>query len=215
VGLLTPPPLPEEEVLAPGADPLPFADAIGARLGAPGAPTGRVLHAECGDGALLVSLTAAGIDAYGVDPGTTASDRATQAALDVRRDDVLGHLGSVGDEALAGLVLSACVDRLSLAERRRLLRLAEQKLAPNATVVVIGTTPEAWARTVGPVAADLSPGRPLHAATWAHLISQVGFSGVEVTSAGDGFAVTATKREVDLPVAAPGGVTKTPDSAAR
>ena len=34
--------------------------------------------------------------------------------LDVRRDDVLGHLGSVGDDRLAGLVLSGCVDRMTI-----------------------------------------------------------------------------------------------------
>ena len=214
VGLLTAPPLPEEEVLVPGADPQPFADDIRSRLTAAGAPRGRVLHAECGDGALLASLATAGVDAYGVDPGTAASDRAAQAGLDVRRDDVLGHLGSVADEALAGLVLSACVDRLSLAERRRLLQLAEQKLAARGTLVVLGTTPEVWERTVGPVAADLSPGHPLHPATWAHLIGQLGFSGVDVSTGTDGFAVTATKREVDMPVvSAPGGGTTASDRA--
>jgi len=194
VGLLTPPPLPEDEVLVPGADPAPFAEAVVRRLEASGAPVGRVLHAECGDGALLVALGRAGIDAYGVDPGTAASDRAVQAGLDVRRDDVLGHLGSVADEALAGLVLSACVDRLSLTERRRALRLAEEKLAPGGVLVVIGTAPGAWERVAGPVAADLAPGRPLHAETWVHLVGQAGFADARTQAGDDAFAVTADKR---------------------
>ena len=199
VGLLTPPALPEEEVLPAGADTAPFADSLLARLVAAGVPRGRVLHAECGDGSLLHTLSTAGVDAYGVDPGRNASDEAARSGLDVRRDDVLGHLGSVGDEALAALVLSACVDRMSLAERRRLLRLAEQKVAPHGTLVVIGTAPEAWVGAVGPVAADLSPGRPLHPQTWAHLVAQVGFADVETAERPGSFAVTAVKRAVPTP----------------
>lgn len=199
VTLLTPPPLPEEEVLVPGADPAPFVGLLRTRLSAPGAPPGRVLHAECADGVLLGALAGAGVDAYGIDPGTAASDRAVASGLDVRRDDVLGHLGSVGDESLAGLVLSGCVDRMSLAERRRMLGLAELALAPGATLAVIGTMPEAWERTAGPVAADLAPGRPLHPDTWAHLVGQLGFTGVEVSPLGDSFAVVATKRAADAP----------------
>jgi hypothetical protein len=212
VGLLTPPPLPEDEVLVPGADTAPFAALITATLSAPTAPTGRVLHVECGDGA----LTAAGLDAYGVDPGSAASDRAAQAGLDVRRDDALGHLGSVGDDALAGLVLSACVDRFSLAERRRLLRLAETKLAAGGHLVVIASTPEAWEQMVGPIAADLSAGRPLHCETWVHLVGQAGFTGIEVNAAADGFAVVAVKPRVEVPpVASARGSASAPDGALR
>ena len=209
VGLLTPPPLPEEEVLVPGADPAPFAEALRARLAAPGAPPGRVLHAECGDGALVAELAAAGVDAYGIDPGSAAADRAVQAGLDVRRDDVLGHLGSVAEEVLSGLVLSACVDRMSLPERRRLLGLAEEKLAPGGVLVVIGTMPEAWERAAGPVAADLSPGRPLHPDTWAHLVGHMGFSAPEVSPGERSFAVTATKRGAEAPGAGVPGAAPT------
>ena len=202
VAVLTPPALPEEELLTPGADAAPFLDALRTRLRSHGTSAGRVLHAECGDGSLLASLAASGIDAYGIDPGTAASDRAVQAGLDVRRDEVLGHLESVADEALAGLVLSACVDRLSLAERRRLVRLAEAKVAPGGMLAVIGTMPEAWERRVGPVVADLSPGRPLHPETWAHLVSQIGFADVDHLTDRDGFAVVAAKSSDPPPAGA-------------
>ncbi|HLI74140.1 MAG TPA: methionine biosynthesis protein MetW [Acidimicrobiales bacterium] len=194
VSVLSPPPLPEEELVTPGADPTPFASLLVGRLHpSQVAGSGRVLHAECGDGALLLVLRDAGIDAYGIDPGTAASDRAVEKGLDVRRDDVLGHLGAVAGEALAGLVLSACVDRLSIADRRQLIRLAEAKVAPGALVAVVGTAPAAWERRAGAVASDLAPGRPWHAATWAHLLAQVGFSDVEVVEGGDAFAVVASK----------------------
>ena len=72
------------------------------KLSDPGAPEGRVLHAECGDGALIDALADADIDVYGIDPGSAAADRAAEKGLDVRRDDVLGHLASVGDEQAFG-----------------------------------------------------------------------------------------------------------------
>jgi hypothetical protein len=201
---MTPPPLPESEPVPPGADVLPFAAAILGRLRSAGAPAGRVLHAECGAGSLLRALAEAGVDAYGVDPGTAEADLATEAGMEVRRDDVLGHLGSVADERLAGLVLSGCVDRLSLSERRRLLALAELKLAPGGTLVVVSTSPGAWEPSVGPVVADLAPGRPLHAETWSYLLGQLGFDGLEIVEPGGSaggrgrgeasFAVLADKR---------------------
>ncbi|MHB8594578.1 MAG: hypothetical protein ACYDB3_09675, partial [Acidimicrobiales bacterium] len=64
LALLVPPAMAEEAEVAGGADVAPFIDAIGARL-SPGAP-GRVLHAECGDGALLDALGVAGVDVYGI-----------------------------------------------------------------------------------------------------------------------------------------------------
>lgn len=192
VALLTPPALPGEQGLAPGADPTPFIDVLTARLG--GRRGDRVLHAECGSGALLAALGSAGVDAYGIDPGTAAADQAALAALDVRRDDVLGHLGSLGMESLGGLILSGVVDRASTAERRRLLELAEPVLVPGGVLAVLGIAPDAWERVVGPVVSDLAPGHPLHAETWAHLVTSVGFADVEVHRGPDSFAVTATKR---------------------
>ncbi len=191
---LTPAPLPEEEVLSPGADPAPYLEELVERLGAV-ADRGRILQAECGAGTLLAALGGAGHDAYGIDPGSSAADAAAATGLEVRRDDVLGHLGSVGPESLAGLVLAGCVDRMSTAERRRLVALAELTVAPGGLVVVLGTEPAAWEETVGPVAADLAPGRPLHPDTWAHLLTRIGLE-VVATLAGDpaSFALVASKR---------------------
>jgi hypothetical protein len=183
VDMLVVPALPQEDAVTPGADPAPFTELITTRITSPSTPTGRVLHAECGDGTLMESLAAADLDVYGIDPGTAAADRAAEKGLDVRRDDVLGHLGSVGDEKLAALVLSGCVDRMTTADRRNLLRLAEEKVAAAGTVALLVSAPSSWEKAVGPVVADLSPGRPWHADTWAYLLAQMGFVDI-VTVAG-------------------------------
>lgn len=193
LSLVTGGPLGDDEELTPGADPAPFLDAVVERLrGGEGA--GRVLHAECGDGRLLQALAAAGLDAYGIDPGTGAADLAVAASLDVRRDDAVGHLTSLADGTLGGLVLSGVVDRASVAHRRRLLQLAELKLAPGAPLVVIGTAPGAWDRLAGPVAADLAPARPWHAETWSELATRAGLRDAEVRTGDAGYAVLASAR---------------------
>ena len=64
---------------------------------------GRVLHAECGNGSLVGALSAAGVDAYGVDPTESLIEPAVERGLDVRAESVLGHLEVVADEALSGI----------------------------------------------------------------------------------------------------------------
>ena len=142
---------------------------------------GRVLHAECGQGATVQVLRGAGIDAYGVDPRGPLVDAAVAAGLEAWADDPLSHLGAVADAGLAGLVLSGCVDRLGPGRRRALVDHAAAKLAPGGRLVVIGTVPERWARSVPALEADLAPGRPLHAVTWAHLLERARFEQATTT----------------------------------
>jgi Methionine biosynthesis protein MetW len=186
VEMLVEPVLPEEDALAPGADPAPFFRLLATRFSSPGAPTGRILHAECGDGSLLEALSEADLDVYGIDPGTAGADAAVRKGLEVRRDEVLGHLGSVADERLSGIVLSGCVDRMSVSERRRLLRLAELKLAPGGTLALLLSAPGFWQSRVGPVVADLSGGRPRHPETWGYLVRKLGLTEISIFSSRDG-----------------------------
>jgi hypothetical protein len=137
---------------------------------------GRVLHAECGAGALLTRLVADGRDAYGVEPTERLAMAAAQAGLDVRADDALTHLRAVPDGALGGLVLSGAIDCLPLGSVLELADLAAAKLAAGGVVTVISAGPAAWARALDPVLADLSPGRPLHPETWTHLLAARGFA---------------------------------------
>ncbi|MHB8440412.1 MAG: class I SAM-dependent methyltransferase [Acidimicrobiales bacterium] len=174
-------------LLVPGADPGPYVGSIVDKLRS---VDGRVLHAECGDGAVLAALASARIDAYGIDPGTDAADSATLAGLDVRRDVALGHLDALAIGTLGAVILSGIVDRASLPERRRLLAAAERAVRPGGALCIIGTEPALWSGRVGPVVADLSPGSPLHAETWVHLLSQAGLPGAEVQRTADSYCVT-------------------------
>lgn len=139
--------------------------------------TGRVLHGDAADGAIVRALVEAGVDAYGVSPGTTAGTAGTAAATDIelRDDEVTVHLRALPDGALAGLVLSDVVDSLPLGGQLQLADLAVSKVAPGGTVVVISRDPRSWGRGEPDWLVDLSPGRPLHAGTWVHVLTERGF----------------------------------------
>lgn len=183
--------LAEARHVGPTADPAPFATRVITEMRR---ASGRVLVAEVGSGSLLRDLVDAGVDAYGLDPGNHA-DRITTTDLEIRDEETVAHLTKVGEEALGGLVLAGGADRLPLGGQLALVERAAATLADGAPLVVLSTTPAAWAQAVDPVDADLAPGRPLHPATWRHLLEHRGFTDVEVH---DG-PVIATLDRVDGP----------------
>lgn len=156
--------------------------------------TGRVLVAECGDGALVRQLVDAGLDAYGCDPRLALTEAASVAGLEVRPDEVMDHLRAVDHEALGGLVLAGTVDRVPVGLQLALADLAADVLATGGRLALVGTTPDAWGRTTSVVEADLSPGRPLHAETWIHLLEERGFAGVERRDGAPSYVVTAVRQ---------------------
>ena len=168
-------------------DPSPVADAVASHLEG---VTGRVLVSEAGDGALLLRLQH--LDVYGVEPSLELAESSTLAGLDVRADGALDHRRAVEAGALGALVLTGAVDRVPLGVKVALLHRTADVLADGGRVALVGTDPDAWGRG-NPVEADLAPGRPLHAATWVHLLEGLGFTGARVEEAGDTFAVLAAR----------------------
>ncbi len=142
----------------------------GEAVAALGSVAGRVLVADCGDGSLVRLLVEAGVDAYGVDPSEDVLEHALAEGLDVRASSVLDHLGAVGPEGLAGIVLDGSVQWLRPSDRLRLADLVADRLAVGGVLVLHSAAPEGWERSVGPVVADLAPGRPVHVETWEHLL---------------------------------------------
>ena len=164
-----------------------FADAIAGHLDG---VTGRVLVTAVGDGDLLRRL--AHLDAYGVEPRGDLAESAGLTGLDVRTDDPLEHLRAVDDDALSAVVLVGTVDRAPLGTQLALVERAAAVVADGGRVALIGSDPARWG-TTNPVEADLAPGRPLHAATWVHLLEEHGFLGVEVVE-GDGSYLVLAQR---------------------
>jgi len=154
-------------------------------IGALSKTTGRVLHAECGNGSLVERLVAAGVDAYGVDPAELTIEPAVDRGLDVRAESALDHLEVVAEEALSGIVLSGSVQWLHPNQRDRLVALASARLAIDGVLVLHSSTPEAWRRRHSHLVEDLSPGHPLHSDTWTHLLGAHGLATTGVRTGGD------------------------------
>jgi hypothetical protein len=155
-------------------------------------PTGRVAHLECGDGALLVALADAGVDAYGVDPRPDAAARADERAIEVRTVGALSHLRALPPGALGGVVLSGCVERLATGDLIELVERVTNALVPGAPLVLFSRDPSAPA---DPIATDLAPGRPLHAETWCFLLQRQSFDGIDIQWQGQSgaYAITAAR----------------------
>ena len=85
-------------------------------IGALRGVTGRVAVGEAGRGDLVAALTDAEIDAYGVEPRVDLADAAIGRGLEIRLDNVFGHLRSVTPGDLEAIVLRACVEQLPTGE---------------------------------------------------------------------------------------------------
>ena len=137
---------------------------------------GRVLHAACGDGWLVTVLTAAGADAYGVDPRPDKVADHELGDLDLREEPLLAHLGAVEPAALGAVVLTGVMEGSAPGERRRILGAAAGALGPDGVLVVHSLTPTAWAAPDAPMEADLAPGRPFRPATWGPVLADLGLT---------------------------------------
>jgi len=127
----------------------------------------------------------AGIDAYGVEPSEVTVEPGIERGLDVRAESVLDHLQVVSEEALGAIIISGSVQWLHANDRQRLVQLASSRLAVGGVLVLQSITPEAWQRSAPSLVTDLAPGRPLHAATWSHLLAGQGVESVAVHAGGD------------------------------
>ena len=139
---------------------------------------GRVLHADCGDGEVVLRLAAAGVDAYGV--GAAAP---TEAGVSLRADSPLDHLRVVGDGRLAAVAVSGFVDGQARSHQVETAGHLGRVIVPGGRILLVGTAPGAWAAGRPATEVDLAPGRPLHAETWCALLGAAGFSSVAIADA--------------------------------
>lgn len=141
--------------------------------------SGRVAVVECGVGAVLRNLVDGGVDAYGVEADITVADAAAAAGLEVRGGDPLEHLRGLAPDVLSGLVLFGWIEQRPVGDLVEVAERAASVLEPAGRVILLSRTPE-WFTASDPVRADLLPGRPLHAVTWAHLLAEQGFESIEI-----------------------------------
>ena len=142
-----------------------------------GTPGGEVVHADCGEGALVAAIAAAGTPVHGVEPRGGVALHALEDGCRVAICEVHEHLSTRSQGSLGGVVLSGVVDRLPVSELVPLLAQCRRTLALGAPLVVVAepaATDEAWP----PPASELLAGRPLHLVTWDVLLERAGFTEV-------------------------------------
>ena len=142
--------------------------------------SGRVLFGDLFEPALIQFLRDQGVDSYGVSP----TGRAVEA-IDIQQSELIEHLDHLETDTLGGFILCGITDRSSLNEQLRALRLLLLRSAPGARVAIIVVKPEMLSRRLGPVAADLLQGRPLHSETWCYLLSRENASDISVAESSD------------------------------
>ena len=152
-----------------------LAAALAAELGD---SKGRILVAECGDGAILALLADQGRDVYGIDTRVEYLDQLEIRRLEVRNAKTLSHLAKVENSSLGTLVLSGIVDRASISDRVAALFHAKRVLYQGGTLAIVSSGLETFMAPENHLEADLSPGRPFTPQTWAELARRLSFSHV-------------------------------------
>jgi hypothetical protein len=142
------------------------------------APGGEVLHADCGEGALVRALTEQGVPAVGVEPRGGVALRALERGCDVTICEGVEYLRQRPAASLGGLVLSGVVDRLPLHSLVPLLTEARRALKGDAPLVIV-SEPIDPLPVNAPASHDMVDRAALHLETWELLLDRSGF--VEVT----------------------------------
>jgi hypothetical protein len=156
---------------------------------------GEVLHADCGEGALVSLLTQRGVPAAGVEPRGGVALRALERGCDVTISEIGEYLPQRSAASLGGLVLSGVVDRLPLHAILPLLAKSHRALASGAPIVIVAEPLGPLPRNA-PASQDMVDRAALHLETWELLLDRSGFVDVTPLPAGTGdderFGVSAT-----------------------
>jgi hypothetical protein len=144
-----------------------------------------ILHADCGEGALIRALTRQGARANGVEPRGGVALSALERGCDVTISEVTEELPQRSTASLGGLVLSGVVDRLPLHAILPLLAESHRVLARGAPIVIV-SEPLAPLSLNAPTSHDMVDRAALHLETWELLLDRSGFVDVTPLPAGTG-----------------------------
>ena len=139
-----------------------------------------VLDVGCGRGEFLALLRAEGVRATGVDANHEMAVVARERGLEVVESDALGHLESLADGSLGGLMAAQVVEHFEPAYLTRLLATAFHKLRPGAPIVMETINPACWLAFFSSYLRDFTHVRPIHPETLQYLLQASGFGGVTI-----------------------------------
>ena len=140
----------------------------------------RVLDVGCGRGEMLSALKAAGIGARGIDLNADMVAVAQERGLDAASGDALGHLSSLPDESLDGLIATQVLEHLEPGYLMRLLDAAARKLQPGSPIVLETINPACWLAFFSSYIRDFTHVRPVHPETLQYLLRASGFERVDI-----------------------------------
>lgn len=141
---------------------------------------GPVVDIGCGRGEWLELLKGKGIPAYGVDNNPEVAARAATRGLDVRTENGLDHLRTVGERTLNAVTAFHVAEHLPLDVLIELIDLSLAALRPGGKLIL--ETPNPANLSVGSTTFWLDPThiRPLPSDLLAFLVESRGFTDVEV-----------------------------------
>ena len=148
-------------------------------------PGGPIVHADCGEGGLLVALAAHGAVARGVEPRGAVALRALERGCTVTIGEGSEYLGAASPSSLGGVALSGVVDRVPVHHLLPVLHQCRRALARGAPLVVL-SEPVTAAGDRPAFVRDLVEARPLHQSTWELLLTRTGFVDVRLLDGPEG-----------------------------
>jgi SAM-dependent methyltransferase len=135
-----------------------------------------VLDVGCGRGELLDLFKESGIGARGLDMNHEMVEACRARGLDAVEGDLVGHLESLPDGSLGGLIAIQVVEHLEPSHLMRALDVAFHKLRPGSPIVLETINPACWFAFFSSYIRDLTHVRPIHPETLEYLLTASGFS---------------------------------------
>jgi 2-polyprenyl-3-methyl-5-hydroxy-6-metoxy-1,4-benzoquinol methylase len=141
---------------------------------------GPVLDVGCGRGEFLELMSAAGIEARGLDSDLDMVLQCKEKGLDVAQCDALQYLAGTPDDSLGGIFSAQVIEHLTTAQLSELISLAARKLRPGGLIILETLNPESLFVHYKWFWMDLSHVRLIHPQTLAFLLESAGL--VEVST---------------------------------
>ena len=140
----------------------------------------EVLDVGCGRGELLDLFRQGGIDARGIDSNAAMVEGCRARGLTADQADALGHLQSLPDGSLGGLIAIQVVEHLDPGYLLRFIETTFHKLRPGAPLVFETINAACWVAFFDSFIRDITHRWPLHPDTLRYLVQASGFASVEI-----------------------------------